>query len=311
MSALNLDKCIEQLMRSELLSEQTLKEICEKTKLFLIDEPNIVSIKAPVTVVGDIHGQFYDLLEIFKIGGKCPDTNYLFLGNYVNRGYFSIETLTLLLCLKLRYPHRINLLRGNHESKPITEIYGFYGECMRKYGNANVWKIFTDLFNYFTIAALIDDRLFCVHGGLSQQITSLDQIRVLDRYQDVPATGALTEILWSDPDQEREGFGPSLRGVGCTFGHDAVVKFMKSNNLEHIIRSNQLCMDGYQTLFGSKISTIWSAPNYCYRCGNVAAILELSEQLERYYNTFTACPESERVKPPIDSMKETPDYYTI
>jgi len=311
MSALNLEKCIEQLMRGELLGETTVKEICEKVKLQLIDEPNIVTIKAPVTVVGDIHGQFYDLLEIFRVGGKCPDTNYLFLGNYVNRGSFSVETISLLLCFKLRYPNRITLLRGNHESRPITEIYGFYSECIRKYGNSNTWKYFTDLFDYLNVAALIDERFFCIHGGLSVHISSLDQIRVLDRFQDVPPSGTFTDLLWSDPDQERDGINPSPRGVGCTYGQDVALKFMKSNNIEHIIRGNQLCMDGYQVIFNNKLSTLWSAPNYCYRCGNVASILEISEQMERYYNTFTAAPDSTRVKPTIDSLKDIPDYFSF
>jgi len=311
MSGLNLDKCLEQLLRGELLSEGTVKEICDRVKLQLMDEPNIAILKAPVTVVGDIHGQFHDLLEVFKVGGRPPDTNYLFLGNVINRGAFSVETITLLLCLKLRYPHRITLLRGNHESKSITEIYGFYAECIRKYGNPNPWRNFTELFDYLSIAALIDERIFCVHGGISQYINSLDQLRVLDRFMDIPGSGALTDLLWADPDQEKEGFTPSGRGVSFTFGQDAVVKFMKTNNLDHVIRGHQLCMDGYQVLFGNRLSTIWSAPNFCNRLGNVASILEISEQGDRYYNTFTACPESERSQPLVDTTKEIPDYYTM
>jgi len=219
--------------------------------------------------------------------------------------------LSLLLCLKLRYPQRITLLRGNHESRPITEVYGFYGECVQKYGNANPWKCFTDMFDYMTVAALIDDRYFCVHGGLSQHISSLDQIRVLDRFQEIPASGALTDLMWADPDPDKEGFNPSPRGVGSTFGPDTVAKFLKTNSLELILRGNQLCLDGYQTLFNNKLATIWSAPNYCYRCGNVASILEVNELMERYFNTFTACPDSEREKPPVETMKEVPDYYAF
>jgi len=227
MSIVNLDKWIEQLMRGELLSEAVVKEICEKIKSQLIDEPNIVVLKTPLTVVGDIHGQLYDLLEIFKVGGKPPDTNYLFLGNYVNRGSFSVETFSLLLCLKLRYPLRINLLRGNHESRPITEIYGLYAECIRKYGNSNTWKYFTDIFDHLSLAAIIDEKIFCVHGGLSQSISSIDQIRVLDRFQEIPSSGPFTDLLWSDPDIERDGFNPSNRGVSFTFGQDIVLKFLK------------------------------------------------------------------------------------
>jgi len=290
--------------------EQVIKEICDKVKEIHIYESNVQLIKSPVTVVGDVHGQFYDLVELFKIGGACPDTNYLFLGDYVDRGSFSVETISLLACLKLRYPSRITLLRGNHESRQITQVYGFYGECMRKYGNANVWHYFTDMFDYLTIAAVIDNKLFAVHGGLSPAIHTLDQIRVLDRFQEVPHEGALADLLWSDPDPDREGFNPSPRGAGYTFGQDIVTKFLKVNQVDHILRAHQLCMDGYQVLFNSTLSTIWSAPNYCYRCGNVASILEIDENLDRYFNTFTAAPDHERRKAPNDGIKEgVPDYF--
>jgi len=307
--SINLDKCIEQLMRCEMLSEATVKEICDKMKEQLIDEANIVHLKAPVTIVGDIHGQFYDLLEIFKIGGKCPDTNYLFLGDYIDRGYFGVETISLLTCLKLRYPHRITLLRGSHESRPITQVYGFYGECLRKYGNANVWKYFTDMFDYLTIAAIVDERIFCVHGGLSPSITSLDQIRVINRFQEISPDSPIADLMWSDPDPERDGYNASQRGAGYSFGQNTINNFLKTNKIETIVRGHQLCMDGYQTLFNGKISTIWSAPNYCNRCGNIASILEISENLDKYFNTFSACPDSERQKPSFDSLKEIPDYY--
>ncbi|KAH9740707.1 serine/threonine-protein phosphatase PP2A-4 catalytic subunit [Citrus sinensis] len=150
----NLDEQIAQLMQCKPLSEQEVRVLCEKAKEILMDESNVQPVKSPVTICGDIHGQFHDLAELFRIGGKCPDTNYLFMGDYVDRGYYSVETVTLLVSLKVRYPQRITILRGNHESRQITQVYGFYDECLRKYGNANVWKIFTDLFDYFPLTAL-------------------------------------------------------------------------------------------------------------------------------------------------------------
>jgi len=306
---LNLDKCIEQLLRCEMLSENIVKEICERVMHQLIDEPNVVEVQTPVTVVGDIHGQFYDLLEIFKVGGRVPDTNYLFLGGYVNRGYHSVETISLLTCLKLRYPTRVTLLRGNHETRALTKVYGFYGECIRKYGTPNVWKYFTTMFDFLTLAAVIDDKIFCVHAGLSQSITSLDQIRVLDRFKEIPSSGPVTDLLWSDPDPEKEGYHSSQSSAGGLFGHDVVTKFLRNNKIEQILRGHQLCMDGYQTIFDGKVSTIWSAPNYCYRCGNVAAILEISENLTKYFNTFVASPDSQRQTPGFNNLKEIPDYF--
>jgi serine/threonine-protein phosphatase PPG1 len=308
-SGFNIDKAIEQLLRGEILPQSTVKEICERLKEQFVEESNVVPLKAPITIVGDLHGQFYDLLEIFKIGGKLPDSNYLFLGNYINRGYFSVETISLLVCLKLRYSSRITLLRGSHECRTLTQIYGFYGECMKKYGNVQVWKYFTNLFDYFPISALIDEQILAVHGGLSQSITTIDQIRVIDRFQEIPTEGSLTELVWADPDTEKEGFNLSPRGIGVTFGQDVFNKFLKVNKLDSLVRSNQLCLDGYQTIFGSKLATVWSAPNFCYRCGNVASILEINDQRQKFFNTFVACPDSERVIPTFDILKEIPDYF--
>ena len=139
-------------------------------------------------------------MELLKVGGECPVTNYLFMGDFVDRGFYSVETFLLLLALKVRYPDRIMLIRGNHESRQITQVYGFYDECLRKYGSVNVWRYCTDIFDYLALAAIIDDRIFCVHGGLSPAINNLDDIRNIDRKQEVPHDGAMCDLMWSDPD---------------------------------------------------------------------------------------------------------------
>lgn len=160
-------------------------------------------VRVPVTVCGDIHGQFHDLLELFKIAGSAPDTNFLFMGDYVDRGYYSVETVTLMVCLKVRYKDRVTITRGNHESRQVTQVYvilfenhyryGFYDECMRKYGSANVWRYFTDLFDCLPLTALIENSMFCLHGGLSPSLDTLDQVRELDRKQEVPHEGYISE----------------------------------------------------------------------------------------------------------------------
>lgn len=208
---INLDECIDRLLRKELLAEFLVEAICLKAKELLVKESNVIHISAPVTVVGDIHGQFFDLLEIFKIGGFPPDTNYLFLGDYVDRGLFSVETISLLVCLKLRYPSRVNLIRGNHESRGVTQSYGFYTECTRKYGSAKVWQYFTDMFDFLTLSVVIDNGIFCVHGGLSPSIHSIDQIKVIDRFREVPHEGPMADLVWSDPDPEKDEFSLSPR----------------------------------------------------------------------------------------------------
>lgn len=164
------------------------------------------------------------------------------MGDYVDRGYYSVETVTLLVALKVRFRHRITILRGNHESRQITQVYGFYDECLRKYGNANVWKYFTDLFDYLPLTALIEDQVFCLHGGLSPSIDTLDHIRALDRVQEVPHEGPMCDLLWSDPD-DRCGWGISPRGAGYTFGQDISEAFNHNNGLTLVARAHQLVME--------------------------------------------------------------------
>ncbi|KAJ1855811.1 putative serine/threonine protein phosphatase [Coemansia sp. RSA 1822] len=299
---LDIDACIERLYAGHALSEWEVTKVCELLQDLLCDEPNVVSIPAPVTVVGDVHGQFHDLVEIFAIGGRVPSTNYLFLGDYVDRGQHSVETISLLACLKLRHKARIHLLRGNHESRNITRTYGFYAECHAKYGSACVWRAFTDVFDCLALAVIIDDSIFCVHGGLSPSITHVDQLRVLDRFGEIPHEGAVADLVWSDPDGDVTGFARSQRGAGYTFGARVVDRFLHTNGMAHILRAHQLCMEGFLVLFNDRLSTVWSAPNYCYRCGNVASILHVDPYLKRDFVTFDAAPESRAPAP-----QPTPD----
>ena len=213
------------------------------------------------------------------------------MGDYVDRGYYSVETVTLLVALKVRHPDRVTILRGNHESRQITQVYGFYDECLRKYGNANVWKYFTDLFDYLPLTALIDDQIFCLHGGLSPSIDTLDQIRSIDRVQEVPHEGPMCDLLWSDPD-DRCGWGISPRGAGYTFGQDISEAFNHNNGLTLVARAHQLVMDGFNWSQERNVVTIFSAPNYCYRCGNQAAIMEIDENLKYTFLQFDPAPRT-------------------
>ena len=302
----DLETWIETLKQCKLLKESQVKILCEKAKEILKKEPNVVQVKTPVTICGDIHGQYFDLMELFKIGGSSPDTNYLFMGDYVDRGYYSIESVSLLLCLKVRFPQRVVLTRGNHESRQITQVYGFYDECMRKYGSINVWRYCTEIFDYLSLASIIDGKIFCVHGGLSTSINTIDEIRNIDRKQEVPHDGAMCDLLWSDPEVNIKGFSVSPRGAGYLFGEDIVQSFCLLNNVDFIARAHQLVMEGYKIIFGNKLATIWSAPNYCYRCGNSAAILELNERLEKKVKKFEAAPAENRS---IPAKKPVPDYF--
>jgi len=298
------DAWLEQLMDCKPLSVAQVKQLCDKAREILVEESNVEPVKCPVTVCGDIHGQFHDLIELFKIGGNCPDTNYLFMGDYVDRGYYSVETVTTLVALKVRYKDRITILRGNHESRQITQVYGFYDECLRKYGRADVWKYFTDLFDYLPLTALIENQIFCLHGGLSPSMDTLDHIRALDRVQEVPHEGPMCDLLWSDPD-DRCGWGISPRGAGYTFGQDISEQFNHNNGLSLIARAHQLVMEGYNWCQDHNVVTIFSAPNYCYRCGNMAAIMEIDESMKRTFLQFEPAPR--RGEPEV--TRRTPDYF--
>jgi serine/threonine-protein phosphatase 2A catalytic subunit len=180
--------------------------------------------------------------------------------------------VTLLVCLKIRYPQRITILRGNHESRQITQVYGFYDECLRKYGNANVWKYFTDLFDYLPLTALIENQIFCLHGGLSPSIDTLDNIRSLDRIQEVPHEGPMCDLLWSDPD-DRCGWGISPRGAGYTFGQDISEAFNHNNGLTLVARAHQLVMEGYNWSQDRNVVTIFSGMSRRWGSAEVEALL--------------------------------------
>lgn len=155
------------------LSEEDIKHLCHKSREVFISQPNLLELEAPIKICGDVHGQYYDLLRIFEYGGFPPESNYLFMGDYIDRGKQSIETVCLLMCYKIKYPENFFLLRGNHECAQINRIYGFYDECKRRY-SIKLWKIFTDAFNCLPVSALIDEKILCMHGGLSPELKNLE-----------------------------------------------------------------------------------------------------------------------------------------
>ena len=169
-----------------------------------MNQPILLEIGPNLNICGDIHGQFYDLLQLFELGGYPPDKNYLFLGDYVDRGKQSIETICILLAYKIKYPENFFLLRGNHECSSVNRVYGFFDECKRRY-SIKLWKTFTDCFNCLPIAAIIDDSIFCCHGGLSPDLNFVSQIKEIIRPTDVPEYGMLCDILWSDPNKNNKG----------------------------------------------------------------------------------------------------------
>jgi serine/threonine-protein phosphatase PP1-1 len=375
-----LDEWLEEAKQCHYLPERVMKELCEMVKEVLMEESNIQPVCTPVTICGDIHGQFYDLLELFRVAGGMPgesdveapqsstavitsddiepptsitnpklkkklktqpddsssevgdnessspteaakteagvvagassqsaDTRYVFLGDFVDRGYFSLETFTLLMCLKAKYPDQIVLVRGNHESRQITQVYGFYEECQQKYGNASVWKACCHVFDFLVLAAIVDGEILCVHGGLSPEIRTIDQIRVVARAQEIPHEGAFCDLVWSDP-EDIDTWAVSPRGAGWLFGNKVATEFNHVNGLKLIARAHQLVNEGYKYHFPqNSVVTVWSAPNYCYRCGNVASIMTVDKDLNPKFSIFSAVPDEARHVPP--NRRGPSDYF--
>lgn len=225
------------------LSEDLIITVVKAAREIFLQQPMLLEISAPVNICGDIHGQYSDLMRLFEIGGFPPDCNYLFLGDYVDRTTQGIEVMVLLLCYKIKYPKTFFLLRGNHECASLNRIYGFYDECKRRY-SVKLWRIFLDCFNCLPIAAVVNDKILCMHGGLSPDLESVTQILDISRPTDVPDEGLLCDVLWSDPDPSIMGWGYNVRGVSYTFGHDVIEEFLARHGLDLICRAHQVVEDG-------------------------------------------------------------------
>ena len=243
-----------------------------------MSQPIFLELESPLTVCGDIHGQYPDLLKLFEIGGFPPNTNYIFMGDYVDRGKQSIECICLLLAYKIKYDENFFILRGNHECGSINRIYGFYDECKKRY-NVKLWKSFVDLFNCLPIAGSIDDKILIVHGGLSPELKTVDQLQKIMRPTDVPEKGMLCDILWSDPDESASGWGNNDRGVSVTFNETILKKFLEKNDLDLLCRAHQVVEEGYEFFGNKQLVTVFSAPNYCGEFDNSGAIMDVDEEL--------------------------------
>ena len=254
------------------MTETEIRALCAKAKEVFISQPVLLELEAPLKICGDIHGQYYDMLKLFEHGKFPPESNYLFLGDYVDRGKQSLETICLLLAYKIKFPENFFLLRGNHECASINRVYGFYDECKRRF-SVRVWKTFTECFNCLPAAAIIDDKILCMHGGLSPELTSLEQIKRLIRPTDVPDQGLLCDLLWSDPSPDVQGWGENERGVSYTFGSDVVQAFLKKHGLDLICRAHQVVEDGYEFFAKRQLVTLFSAPNYCGEFDNSGAMM--------------------------------------
>ncbi|KAG9392601.1 Calcineurin-like phosphoesterase [Carpediemonas membranifera] len=285
MSELNVDTILERLLRIRgkpnsfpTINESELRTLILRARDLFIQQPILLELEAPIKICGDIHGQYYDLLRLFEYGGFPPEANYLFLGDYVDRGKQSLECIILLLCYKVKYPENFFMLRGNHECASINRIYGFYEETKRRF-SVRTWKTFSDAFNCLPLAAIIDEKIFCTHGGLSPDLHSLEQIRRTMRPTEVPDAGLLCDLLWSDPETGIRGWAENDRGVSYTFGADVVQEFLEANEFDLVCRAHQVVEDGYEFFARRQLVTIFSAPAYCGEFDNAGAMMSIDETL--------------------------------
>lgn len=257
-----------------------------------------------LTVCGDTHGQFFDLINIFEINGfPSSKHGYLFNGDFVDRGSWSTEVALTLYAYKLLYPRNFLLNRGNHETDDMNRMYGFEGECKAKYATDRVFKLFSESFSALPLATLIGEKFFVLHGGLfSDDDITLDDIRKLNRHkQRQPGqSGLMMEMLWTDP-QKEPGRGPSKRGVGLQFGPDITKKFCERNKLEAVIRSHEVRMDGYEVEHDGRCITVFSAPRYCDSTENKGAFINIESDYKLQYTQFDAVPHP-NIRPMVSEV---------
>jgi serine/threonine-protein phosphatase PP1 catalytic subunit len=262
------------------LAERDIFGMCARARSLFLAQNSLVEMDAPVKICGDVHGQFSDLLRLFELGGTPSEENpYLFLGDYVDRGKNSIETVCLLLAYKLKLPDHFHLLRGNHESSNINRLYGFYDECKRRY-SVKVWRVFCDCFNCLPIAGVVSESIICMHGGLSPELKTLEQIRSIRRPTEVGDTGLVCDLLWSDPKVRTTGYVASDRGVSYAFGVDVVEEFLEAHALDLVCRAHQVVEDGYEFFANRKLVTVFSAPNYCGTFDNAGGMMVVGDELK-------------------------------
>lgn len=267
------------------IEENLIRQITIQVISILEKEKSLVEIKAPVYIVGDIHGQFYDLLRLFRSVSFPDKQKYLFLGDYVDRGKQSLECILILYLYKIRYPNNIILLRGNHECSSLTKQYGFYDECKRRV-STKAWKYFCDSFMFLPISALIEKKVLCMHGGLGPEMKIYDIINKIKRPCEIPDEGLLCDLLWADPCDSLidKNFDENQRGISVVFSSLYLKKFLNINNLDLIVRGHQVVEDGYEFFGDQGLVTVFSAPNYTGVFDNNGAILHIDESLICSFN---------------------------
>ncbi|KRY19678.1 Serine/threonine-protein phosphatase PP1 [Trichinella patagoniensis] len=286
--------------RIEFKKDELIRLIGNAIRIFK-SQPMLLELKAPVKVAGDIHGQYLDLLRTFDHSGYPPQTKYLFLGDYVDRGVNSLEVIALLFTYKILNPNDIFLLRGNHECKALNLVYGFFDELSARFGTDDgneIFHWFQEAFSWMPVSALVSGKILCMHGGLSPDLKNLKQINSLKRPMPCLDFGLCCDLLWSDPEPGLKGWAENARGVSFTFGEDVVKDYIEKFDIDLIVRAHQVVPNGFEFFADKRLVTVFTAPNYCSESYNSGAILVVDEILQCHFEILrpheSAKPEYKR-----------------
>jgi serine/threonine-protein phosphatase PP1 catalytic subunit len=293
----NLDLIINRLWATrdnpknkKVLKKNEIKFLCVNALEVFKNQPVFLELIPPITICGDVHGQFFDLLRLFEAGGSPDIKNYLFLGDYVDRGEYSINTISLLFAYKIKYPNNFFLLRGNHECAATNREYGFKDECVALY-SISMWNHFNEVFEWMPITALINGRILCIHGGISPDLKEINDLRKITRPTDIPEKGLLCDLVWSDPEVSCEEWCVNDRQTSYVFGQKPLKKLLTNLGLDLIVRAHQAVIPGYEFPFSPNhtIVTLFSAPNYG-GMGNKGALMHISKKMVCTFTVIDPCP---------------------
>jgi serine/threonine-protein phosphatase PP1 catalytic subunit len=287
--SINLDEIIRLLLSFNIkepvrlnITIPMLLYLSKQSKILFEKESNVLYVNGTTHIFGDIHGQYSDLLKFLDITGLPPKTKLIFLGDYVDRGDYSIEVVALLFALKMKFPTNVYLIRGNHECAEVNSEYGFLDECIERFGETGkkIWAVINNTLHVLPLALVLNNAVFCVHGGISPELKSVKDILGCSRGTCIPEDGLLCDLTWSDPKQKQKTeWADNSRGVSYTFNEKALKTFLDNSGLQMVCRAHQVVKNGYEFYHGHLI-TVFSAPNYCGDVGNNGAVMVMNENLE-------------------------------
>ena len=267
------------------IDENMIFSLAKKVKTILSKESSLLKLKTnnqPIYIFGDIHGQYSDLIRFLELTKLPPKVRLLFLGDYVDRGENNIEVIVLLFALKIKFSKNVYMIRGNHECSQLNQMYGFQEECLARYPESGMklWNTINDTLSFLPIAALINKQIFCVHGGISKDLKSFDEISKLPKGECIPNSGIMCDLTWSDPKKQSNPYADNDRGVAYTFNEKALDEFNQRMGIHLVCRAHQVVDAGYKFFSDNKLVTVFSAPNYCGEVGNNGAVMKIDSNME-------------------------------